>query len=170
MYWSLALAQAGAHTGPDAFLREESERFQTQIREFIKTPERIADYYPGAKSTGTCDQPNFFYVKGKSGVSLFEVTADSDELVSLRVWTARPFDGPYDIPSIQKRAFFIMDEDWHLEDDNGKTRLTKVWLNLQKRAMKLMPMGLIVRLSIPSEAKLMISRWEQAASLASSFG
>jgi len=134
------------------------------LRRFIKTPERIADYYPGASGFGVFKAGHTFYCRGRAGTSLFEVLRDEPGFVTLRVWTAMRAKPPYAAEGLERDAFFVMDEDWRIEPEGeGGARLTKTWRNLRKRKLRWLPMAMIVRRAIPDEAKKMVERWELAA-------
>ncbi len=103
-------------------------------RRFITTPERIADYYPGARDSGVLEADHAFYCRGGAGTSLFKVLRDEPGFVTLRVWTAMRAKPPFSAEVLERDAFFVMDEDWKIEPEgDGATRLTKAWRNLSKR-------------------------------------
>ncbi len=134
------------------------------VRRFIMTPERIADYYPGVRDCGVLEAGRIFYCRGGAGTSLFEVLQDEPGFVKLRVWTAMRAKPPFSAEALERDAFFVMDEDWKIEaTGEAETRLTKTWRNLHKRKLRWLPMAMIVRRSIPEEARKMVALWEVEA-------
>ena len=135
---------------------------------FINTPKRILDYYPSPISCGVIEAGKSFYCQGKSGISLLEqVDEDAEQAdslaVTLKVSTATPFAGEITEVKIMENLFFIMYEDWNLEPFDGGTRLTKTWRDIDKRKMKYLPLGLIVRHSAKGESKILVKAWDAAA-------
>jgi len=130
-----------------------------KVREFIKTPERILDYYPGAKEGGVLEAGRYFYCQGGSGISLLEIITDKPQQVYLKVWTAMSCPKPFSVESIKANAFFIMEEDWKLEAQGNKTQLSKSWLNLEKIKLRFLPMAWIIRRSVKKESQLMAQKW-----------
>ena len=138
------------------------------VYSFINTPERIFDYYPSPISCGVLEPDKSFYCQGKSGVSMLErVATDTEQgdilTVTLRVRTATPFEGEITEGKIMENLFFIMYEDWQLESDEGGTRLTKTWRDIDKKKMKYLPLSLIVRHSAKGESKILVQAWDAAA-------
>lgn len=134
------------------------------VRRFITTPERIADYYPGAGDCGVLEAGRHFFCQGGAATSLFEVLQDEPGFVKLRVWSVMRAKPPFTAEALERNAFFVMDEDWKIEaTGEAETRLTKTWHNLHKRRLRWLPIAMIVRRAIPEEARKMVARWEAEA-------
>lgn len=138
-----------------------------QVKRFVLTPERILDYYPGAMTGVVLEEGQAIVCKGKSGVSLIEQVASEshDGQLTVKVTTASNFSGPLTRENVMANVFFTMMEDWALTAVEGGTQLTKTWRNIEKAKMKLLPMGLIVRLSAKGESKKLQAAWDRAAKL-----
>lgn len=134
-----------------------------QVREFIMTPERILDYYPAAIEGGVIEPGASLYCRGKSGVSLLEIVAaeSSDSLRVVKVTTATGIDAPFTEQKIKAATFFTMMEDWQLEQTPQGCRLTKTWRDINKKKLKLLPMGMIVRASAKKESDTLKAAWDK---------
>jgi len=134
------------------------------VRQFITTPERILDYYPSPISCGVLEENRSFFCQGKSGISLLELQNSSEKdssSVTLKVSTATPFEGEITEARIMQNLFFIMFEDWQLQAVDGGTRLSKTWRDIEKKKMRFLPLGLIVRFSAKAESGKLISAWDR---------
>ncbi len=130
------------------------------VRKFIKTPERILDYYPGGKSCGELAQDGYFYCRAASVISLLQVIEDSPQYVRLRVWTATSCPEPYTVDELKARAFFVMDEGWELEEKDGRTRLLRTWFDVNKIRLRFLPMASMIKWTVKKESRLISQRWE----------
>lgn len=136
-----------------------------QLKEFITTPERILDYYPGGIDGGVIEPGQSFYCRGKSGVSLLEILKEesSDSKVVVKVSTASRIEPPYTKERIDAAKFFSMIEDWELEATAEGSRLTKTWRDIKKFKNRFLPMGFIVKHSAKGESKTLKAAWDKAA-------
>jgi len=136
-----------------------------QVKRFVLTPERILDYYPGAITGAVLDEGQAIICQGKSGVSIIErVDTESHAgQLTVKVTTATSFSGALTRENVMANVFFTMIEDWALAEVDGGTRLTKTWRNIEKKKMKFLPMGLIVRMSAKGESKKLRLAWDRAA-------
>lgn len=135
------------------------------VRDFILTPERILDYYPGPIDGGVIEPGASIYCRGKSGVSLLELnrSESTDQFLVLDVTTATNTRAPFTAERIRAAVFFTMVEDWKLEKTDQGTRLTKTWRDIKKYKLKLLPLGLIVRRSARAETEKLRLAWNDAA-------
>lgn len=143
----------------------ELEATPEQVREFIVTPERILDYYPGPIEGGIIEAGSAIYCRGKSGVSLLEIdhSASDDRVLVVKVSTASKLAPPYTAERIRSASFFTMIEDWELEPIERGTRLGKTWRDITQRKMKFLPMRWIVRRGAKAETTELKAAWERAA-------
>lgn len=132
-----------------------------QVLAFVLTPERIMDYFPSPLECGTFIEGKSIWCSGKSGVCLLEFnSADSKTgQVTLNVYNAR-IPKPYTPEAIRAKSFMNMTEDWQAEADGDGTRLTKTWRDVKCFGfMKLLPMGMIIRMTAKSEHKKLVDAW-----------
>ena len=136
-----------------------------QIRQFIMTPQRILDYYPSPLDGGILEAGRMIYCRGKSSVSLLELLeADSSPTkLVVKVTVANKLEPPYSKARIEHSPFFVMTEDWQIEEVEGGAVLTKTWRDLQQYKMRLLPMKFIVRASAKAESKKLTAAWNAAA-------
>jgi len=136
-----------------------------QVKRFVLTPERILDYYPGAITGVVLEEGQAIICQGKSGVSLIEKVANESHggQLTVKVTTATAFDGALTRENVMDNVFFTMMEDWAVAAVDGGTQLTKTWRNIEKKKMKFLPMGLIVRMSAKGESKKLRLAWDKAA-------
>ena len=68
-----------------------------KIREFLKEPQRIADYYPDLIDYGTFEKGKMFWCSGSAGVALFEIIEErcTDTLVVMSILTNLTAQPPY---------------------------------------------------------------------------
>lgn len=140
------------------------------VRDFIKTPERMMDYYPGGISCGVFEVGQSYFCHGKAGVSLVEVvsekaSAQAAYCVTLKVTTARGLHTPFTAEAIRRKAFFSMTEDWELYAEGGGTRLVKTWRDIRKHQLRWLPLGWIVKLTAKGESETLRNAWNRAAGL-----
>ena len=140
------------------------------IRDFIKTPERMMDYYPGGISCGVFEVGQSYYCHGKAGVSLIEILPEQQpetatHCVTLKVTTARGLCPPFTVEAIRGAAFFSMFEDWELYPHGDGTRLVKTWRDIHKVQLRWLPLGWIVKRTAKSESETLRNAWDRAAGL-----
>ncbi len=143
----------------------ELEAPPATVREFITTPERILDYYPGGTDAGVIEPGVSLYCRSKGGVSLLQVdqAASTPDTLVVEVYTAGKLDPPYTADKIREAAFFSMVEDWHIEPGgNGGTRLTKTWRDIRKYRMRYLPMKMLVVRGAKSESQPLREGWNRA--------
>lgn len=143
----------------------ELEAPPDKVREFIMTPERILDYYPGGTDGGVIDPGTAIYCRSKSGVSLLQVdqAASTPDTLVVDVFSAGKLGPPYTAESIREAAMFSMVEDWHLEPNGSGTRLTKTWRDIRKYKMRFLPMKTLVVKGAKSESEKLRVGWNRAA-------
>jgi carbon monoxide dehydrogenase subunit G len=136
-----------------------------QVKQFVLTPERILDYFPGAMGGVVLEENQAIICQGKSAVSLIEYMPNESHegQMTVKVTTATPFKGALTRENVMTNIFFTMTEDWAVEAVGGGTRLTKTWRDIEKMKMKLLPMTLIVRMSAKGESKKLQAAWDKAA-------
>ena len=136
-----------------------------QVRQFIMTPERIADYFPGVIDCGTFEVGKSIWCSAKTGVSLLELAeAETTEWkLTMNIVNASRMPEPYSVEAIKADPFMTMVEDWQIEANDGGTRLTKTWRNVVKHKMKWVPMGLLIRKTAKAEHQVLIDSWNKAA-------
>lgn len=137
----------------------------SRVREFVKTPERMMDYYPGGISCGVFEAGRSYYCHGRAGVSLVEILPEpaSAHCVTLKVTTARGLRPPFSAAAIRQKAFFSMIEDWELYAHGDGTRLVKTWRDIQKYQLRWLPLGWIVKRTAKGESETLRSAWNRAA-------
>ena len=136
-----------------------------QVREFIMTPERIADYFPGVIDCGVFETGKSIWCSAKSGVCLLELVGEesSDLKVTMNVITARKVAQPYCAEAIKANAFMSMVEDWVIEANGGGTQLTKIWRDVVMHKMKWFPMAMMIRWTTKGEHQKLVDGWNNAA-------
>ena len=136
-----------------------------QVREFIQTPERIADYFPHVIDCGTFRAGKSIWCSSTTGVSLLEfVEAETTRWkLTMNVVNAGRMAAPYTAAAIKANPFMSMVEDWEIEASDGGTRLTKTWRNVVKHKMKWLPMGLLIRRTAKDERQKLVDGWNKAA-------
>ncbi len=134
------------------------------IREFIMTPERILDYYPGGIEGGVIEPGAAIYCRSRSGISLLQVdqAASTPGTLVVDVFTAGKLEPPYTIDRLREAAFFSMVEDWHLESAGSGTRLTKTWRDIRKYRMRFLPIKMMVVRGAKSESEALRAGWNRA--------
>ncbi len=134
------------------------------IREFIMTPERILDYYPGGIEGGVIEPGAAIYCRSRSGISLLQVdqAASTPGTLVVDVFTVGKLEPPYTIDRLREAAFFSMVEDWHLESAGSGTRLTKTWRDIRKHRMRFLPIKMMVVRGAKSESEALRAGWNRA--------
>lgn len=136
-----------------------------RVREFIMTPERIADYFPDVIDCGTFEAGKSIWCSSKTGVSLLEfVEAETTQWkLTMNVVNASKMAAPYTVEAIKANPFMTMVEDWEIEASDDGTRLTKTWRNVVKHKMKWLPMNLLIRRTAKAEHQILVDSWNKAA-------
>jgi carbon monoxide dehydrogenase subunit G len=136
-----------------------------QVREFVMTPERIADYFPGVIDYGTFEAGKSIWCSSKSGVSLLQLIEEETTQwkLTMRVVNASKIAAPYTIENIENNPFMSMVEDWEIEASDGGTRLTKTWRNIVMHKMKWLPIGFLIRRTAKSEHQKLVDSWNKAS-------
>jgi carbon monoxide dehydrogenase subunit G len=136
-----------------------------RVREFIMTPERIADYFPGVIDYGVFEAGKSLWCSDKTGVSLLEIIEEetTEWKITMRVVNANKVTAPYTVEAIKANPFMTMVEDWEIEAKDGGTQLTKTWRDVVMHKMKWLPMGLLIRRTAKSEHQKLIDGWNKAA-------
>jgi hypothetical protein len=130
-----------------------------EVRQCILSADRILEYYPMGNGSGDIEPGRSFFCKGRLGVSLFEILQSDANYILLKVHNATACDAPYTEERLKKAAFFSMLEDWHLEDDAGDTKLTRLWRDFKQQRLKLIPIRLLVRLTAKLESFAIEKHW-----------
>jgi len=135
------------------------------VREFIMTPERIADYFPGVNDCGAFEAGKSIWCSAKTGVCLLELVEEesSDLKVTMNVITARKVAEPYSAEVIKANAFMSMVEDWEIEANGSGTQLTKIWRDVVMYKMKWFPMATMIRWTTKGEHPKLVNGWNKAA-------
>jgi len=85
------------------------------------------------------------------------------DYILLGVHNATACDAPYTAERLKQAAFFSMLEDWHLEDDDGHTKLTRRWREFKQHRMKWLPVRLLVQLTAKLESLAIKKHWATRA-------
>ncbi len=133
-----------------------------EVRRCILSADRILQYYPMGDGSGDIEPGKSFYCKGRLGVSLFEVLRNDSDYILLHVHNATSCDPPYTAERIKRAAMFSMLEDWHLEEDDGNTRLTRLWRDFEQHRFKALPVELLVRITAKLESSAIRKHWSSA--------
>jgi len=135
------------------------------VREFIMTPERIADYFPGVSDCGAFEAGKSIWCSAKTGVCLLELVEEesSDLKVTMNVITARKVAEPYSAEAIKANAFMSMVEDWEIEANGSGTQLTKIWRDVVMHKMKWFPIAPMIRWTTKGEHQKLVDGWNKAA-------
>ena len=135
------------------------------VREFIITPERIADYFPHVIDCGTFEAGKNIWCSSKTGVSLLEfVESETTQWkLTMNVVNTGRMAAPYTAEAIKANPFMTMLEDWEIEANDDGTRLTKTWRNVVKHKMRWLPMGLLIRRTARGEHQKLVDGWNKAA-------
>ena len=135
------------------------------VREFIMTPERIADYFPDVIDCGAFEVGKSIWCSGKAGVSLLEIIEEETTAwkLTMTVVNATKVATPYTAEAIKANPFMTMVEDWEIESKDGGTQLTKTWRDIVKHKMKWLPMGLMIRITAKREHQRLVDGWNKAA-------
>jgi hypothetical protein len=113
--------------------------------------------------SGDIEPGRSFYCKGRLGVSLFEIVRSDPDHIVLEVHNATACDPPYTAERLKEAAFFSMLEDWHLEDDAGNTKLTRLWRDFEQHKLKMIPVKLLVQLTAKLESLAIKKHWATRA-------
>jgi hypothetical protein len=130
-----------------------------EVRQCILSANRILQYYPMGNASGDLEPGRSFYCKGRLGVSLFEILRSDPDYILLKVHNATACNEPYTAERLKQAAFFSMLEDWHLEDDAGNTKLTRLWRDFEQHSMKMLPIRLLVQLTAKLESLAIKKHW-----------
>ncbi|MBW2588948.1 MAG: hypothetical protein JRD92_18750 [Deltaproteobacteria bacterium] len=130
-----------------------------EVRQCILSARRILQYYPMGNGSGDIEPGRSFYCKGRLGVSLFEIVRSDPDHIVLEVHNATACDAPYTAERLKQAAFFSMLEDWHLEDDAGNTKLTRLWRDFEQHRLKMIPVKLLVQLTAKLESRAIKKHW-----------
>lgn len=135
-----------------------------QARQFIMTPERILDYYPGATGCGTLEEGKKIFCHNDGVISLLErMSGGGENPVVIKVTSAGLMEAPITEEKIAANAFFVMFEDWLLDEDGAGTRLTKTWRDISCSQPDLPSMDAVVKESAIEEGASLVAGWNAAA-------
>lgn len=129
------------------------------VRQCILSADRILQYYPMGDGAGDIEPGRSFYCKGRLGVSLFEVLRSDPDYILLKVHNATSCDPPYTAERLKRAAMFSMLEDWHLEDDAGATKLTRLWRDFERHRLAWLPVEPLVRVTAKLESFAIKKHW-----------
>ena len=137
-----------------------------KVREFLREPERISEYYPDLIEYGTIEQGKVYWVRGEAGVALFKILEERciDTLVAMSIVTNITVEKPYTIESIEADIFMSMIEEWDVIAKDGGSQITKTWLDLELYQMKDLPMVEIIKEAAIEEHAKIVTAWNKAAS------
>ena len=143
----------------------ELEASPATIRQFIMTPERILDYYPGGVDGGVIEPGTAIYCRAEGSVSLLQVdqAASTDSTLVVDVFTAIGLEPPYTIERLREAAFFSMVEDWHLQPAGDGTRLTKTWRDIRNYGGDFLMTDAMIAEGAKSEREALRTSWNQAS-------
>ncbi|MFZ1865002.1 MAG: hypothetical protein WAU39_12315 [Polyangiales bacterium] len=85
------------------------------------------------------------------------------DYVLLKVHNATSCEAPYTAERLKRAAFFSMLEDWHLEDDAGVTKLTRLWRDFEQHGLKMAPVRPMVQLTAKLESRAIRKHWATTA-------
>ncbi|MBW2374950.1 MAG: hypothetical protein JRF55_03020 [Deltaproteobacteria bacterium] len=60
---------------------------------------------------------------------------------------------------LKRAAMFSMLEDWHLEDDAGATKLTRLWRDFERHRLAWLPVEPLVRVAAKLESFAIKKHW-----------
>lgn len=133
-------------------------------RQYIMTPDRILDYYPGGIGGGVIESGQSIYCYNEAVISLLEIVeSEANNIVTVLVTTAPVMEPPYTAERIKSSGFFSMREDWQLDETASGTQLTKTWRDVHCSDPNMEGMADIVRESAIEEAKHLVDGWNNAA-------
>ena len=136
-----------------------------QVREFILTPERILDYFPGGIEGSVLDPGRAILCRNEMATSILEVveSESTPECLVLKVTTAIGLEAPFDRERVERHTMFTMIEDWALEETASGTRLTKSWRDVTINGDAPFDIKASVVEGAKHETEALITAWNRAA-------
>jgi hypothetical protein len=137
-----------------------------KVREFLRDPERIAEYYPDLIEYGTFEEGKTYWCRGEAGVALFEILEErcTDIRVSMSIMTNIAVEKPYTVESIKADVFISMVEEWDVIPKDGGSQITKTWLDVELHQMKDLPIVEMIKETAVEEHSKIVTAWNKAAS------
>ena len=138
---------------------------KAQVREFIVTPERILDYFPGGVEGFVLEPGQAMICRSEMAASLLEVVPEDStpDCLVLKVTTAIGLQPPFTRERIEGQTMFTMIEDWALEETATGTRLTKSWRDVTTPGEAPFDIEASVLEGAQHETEALISGWNRAA-------
>ncbi len=136
-----------------------------QVRQFLRDPARIADYYPGATGYGDFDAGHSYWIVSELGSALFEILEArcTDTLVAMHITTSFAKEQPTSPAAITAEPFITMVEEWDVQPKGNGCEVTKSWMDVELHQMKELPMADMIRKSASEEQAVIIQAWNAAA-------
>ena len=143
----------------------ELQATPAQVREFVMTPERIMDYYPGAVEAGVFEAGRSIWCRGETGMALMELdeAQSSDSCLVIFVTTAMGLEAPFTVEGIKATPMFTMYEDWAVAASADGTTLTKSWRDVVTTTDLGFPLEDAIRETCKTETEPLIEGWNAAA-------
>jgi hypothetical protein len=136
-----------------------------KIREFIRDPARIADYYPDLIDFGIFEAGKVFWCSGTAGVALFEIIEErcTETMVVMSILTSLSAQQPYTVEGIKADPFISMIEEWDVVPMDGGAQITKTWIDVELHQMKELPIADIIQETADLEREKIIKAWGETA-------
>ena len=136
-----------------------------QVREFLRSPERIADYYPGATAYGDFEPGSSYWILSELGSALFEILEPrcTETMVAMHITTSFSKEKPESPAAIKAEPFITMIEEWDVQPKGTGCEIIKSWMDVELHQMKDLPMADMIRQSASEEQAVIINAWNAAA-------
>ena len=137
-----------------------------KVREFLRDPERMAEYYPDLIEYGTFEEGKSYWCRGKAGVALFEIIEEqcTDTMVTMSIMTNIAVEKPYTVENIKADVFVSMIEEWDVIPKDGGSQITKTWLDVELHQIKDIPIVKMIKETAVEEHEKIVTAWNKAAS------
>lgn len=132
------------------------------VRRFICTPERILDYYPGGIAAESVENGQGIICRARYTTSLLELVKVTGSHIQMRVHNVVSFNQSLSANQIRGKSFFMMQEDWYLEESEkpSETVMTKVWSNITMQKFKFLPIEAVVKSTAKKESVILKEAWQ----------
>ena len=136
-----------------------------QVRQFLRNPERIADYYPGATGFGDFETGHSYWIVSELGSALFEILEArcTDTMIAMHITTSFSKEQPESPAVITAEPFITMVEEWDVQPKGNGCEVTKSWMDVELHQMKDLPMADMIRQSASDEQAVIVAAWNAAA-------
>lgn len=120
-------------------------------------------YAPGPIGGGVFEENSSAWVRLETGVTLLEKVHEesSPEKVTVRVTASTLKSDPTSREEILAQRLMTFVEDWNLSQEGENTAIDKVWRDLVKHKLRLIPFGWLIKRAASKDAKSLEEAWSQ---------